>query len=148
MWHASAMNPATVRQSALPDGKLPEGDLIVFDAACVFCSGFARFMHRHDRKGRFRFVTAQSATGRALYRAHGLDPDRMETNIVISEGRAHVKMPAFAAAMRALGWPWAALAPVRWLPDGLYDWIARNRYRLGRKACPLPPPDLMARLIE
>jgi predicted DCC family thiol-disulfide oxidoreductase YuxK len=126
-------------------------DLIVFDAACVFCSGFARFMHRHDREGRFRFVTAQSELGRALYLRHGLDPVAMTTNIVITGGRAHVKMEAFAAAMAALGPPWRWLAFMRFLPgrDWLYDRIARNRYRIaGRRDCALPPPDLKARLLE
>lgn len=127
---------------------VPKGDLIVFDAACVFCSGFARFIHGRDKEGRFRFVTAQSPTGREIYRAHGLDPDQMTTNIVITNGRAQVKMPAFAAAMRALGLPWALLTPLGLLPDRLYDLIARNRYRLGRKDCPLPPPEMKARLIE
>ena len=127
---------------------LPTGDLIVFDAACVFCSGFARLVHRFDRKGRFRFVTAQSQTGRALYIAHDLDPDLLLTNIVIKDGRAFTKMPAFAAAMRALGQPFALLSFTRLIPDPVYDFIARNRYRLGRKACALPPPKMKARLIE
>lgn len=132
---------------------MPEtGDLILFDAACVFCSGFASFMHRRDRKAQFRFVTAQSDTGRALYLAHGLDPDAMTTNIVIIRGRAHVKMQAFAAAVGELGWPWRWARVLGWLPrrisDPLYDLIARNRYRFGRKSCPLPPDELKARLIE
>jgi len=127
-------------------------DLIVFDGACVFCSGFARFMARHDTAERFRFVTAQSATGQALYVRHRLDPMAMETNIVIVEGRAYVKMGAFAAAMRSLGWPWRALAVADAIPqplsDRLYDVIARNRYRFGRRACPLPSAALRGRLVE
>jgi predicted DCC family thiol-disulfide oxidoreductase YuxK len=127
-------------------------DRIVFDGACVFCSGFARFMARHDRAERFRFVTAQSATGQALYRRHGLDPVAMATNIVILDGQPHVKMAAFAAAMRSLGWPWRALALAAAIPqplaDRLYDAIARNRYRFGRRACPVPSAALRGRLVE
>lgn len=127
-------------------------DLIVFDGACVFCSGFARFMARHDRTGRIRFVTAQSATGQALYLQYGLDPVAMETNIVILDRRAYVKMAAFAAAMRSLGWPWRALALAGGIPqplsDRLYDAIARSRYRFGRRACPLPSAALRGRLVE
>jgi predicted DCC family thiol-disulfide oxidoreductase YuxK len=127
-------------------------DLIVFDGVCVFCSGFARFMARRDRAERFRFVTAQSATGQALYRRHGLDPVAMATNIVIVDGRAHVKMGAFAAAVHSLGWPWRALAVAGAIPqplsDRLYDAIARNRYRFGRRACPLPSAALRGRLVE
>lgn len=126
-------------------------DLIVFDGACVFCSGFARFLARHDRKRRFLFVTAQSEPGRLLYARHGLDADLMETNIVIVSGRPYVRLRAFAAAMAALGWPWAAMAPLGWIPgaisDPLYDLVARNRYRFGRQACPAPSAELKARLI-
>ena len=127
-------------------------DLIVFDAQCIFCSGFARFMHRHDGAGRFRFVTAQSPTGRALYARYGLDADEMATNIVIVDGVAHVKMQAFGAAMGVVGGVWRLAAWPAYLPrpvgDWIYDRIARNRYVFGRKACAIAPPELKARLIE
>ena len=130
----------------------PPGDLIVFDGYCVFCSGFAQFMTRHDTARRFRFVTAHSPTGQRLYVRHDLDPEEMETNIVIIDGRAYTHMHAFAAAMRTLGWPWKAAAVLGLLPDAiskpLYLFIARNRYRLGRRSCPMPSPELKARLIE
>ena len=127
-------------------------DLIVFDAQCIFCSGFAKFMNRHDLAGRFRFVGAHSPTGRELYLLHRLDPDLMATNIVIIDDRAFVKMRAFTAAMRAIGKPWSLLTILDAIPlplaDWIYDRIARNRYVFGRHACPMPPPELRARLIE
>jgi predicted DCC family thiol-disulfide oxidoreductase YuxK len=130
----------------------PDQDLIMFDGTCVFCSAFARFIVRHDRGGRFRFVTAQSAMGQALYRAHGLDPVAMTTNIVIVGGQPHIKLRALTAAMRALGGVWRGFAILDLIPralaDPFYDWIARNRYRLGRRECPLPSAELRARLIE
>ncbi|PWR20549.1 thiol-disulfide oxidoreductase DCC family protein [Zavarzinia compransoris] len=131
---------------------LADQDLVVFDGHCLVCSGFARFLARHDRARRFRFVTAQSPLGQSLYRRHGLDPVAMETNIVIVGGRAHLRLAAFAAAMAALGWPWRLLALSRFLPrvvaDPLYRVIAENRYRLGRRHCPLPSAELRGRLIE
>lgn len=133
---------------AAPPGK----DVIVFDGTCVYCSGFARLVARFDHADRFRFVTAHSPLGQRLYRAYGLDPVAMETNIVIRGGQPHLKMAAFAAAMGALGWPWRAAEVLGWLPrrlsDPLYDWIARNRYRFGRQACVVPNAALRARLIE
>ena len=127
-------------------------DLIVFDGTCIFCSGFARFMARYDRKARFSFVTAQSEKGRALYRRYGLDPDLMETNIVIVDGVAHVKMAAFAAAVSAIGWPWRMFAVLGYTPrplsDWLYDRIARNRYLFGRRKCVLPSEELRGRIVD
>jgi predicted DCC family thiol-disulfide oxidoreductase YuxK len=143
------MTLSATQRHVLPDG-IPE-NLIVFDAQCVFCSGFARFMHAKDRRGMFRFASAQSDLGQRLYLCNGLDPQAMETNIVYLAGRPYLKMAAFAAAMRALGRPWSALSLLGHVPrpiaDWLYDRIARNRYVFGRKACPMPPPELRSRLI-
>ena len=127
-------------------------DLIVFDGTCIFCSGFVQFMSRHDKTGQFRLVTAQSATGRALYDLHNLDPDLMETNIVIVDGVPHVKLAAFTAAMQAIGWPWRTLAVLNLMPrpvaNWLYDRIARNRYVFGRRARQMPSAELRGRLVE
>lgn len=126
-------------------------DLIVFDGTCVLCSGFFRFMLRHDRAGRFAFAIAQSPLGQQLYRDLGLPAEDFETNLVIVDGRAHQRLDAFAAAMRALPWPWPVLSLCRLLPrrlkDALYFAIARNRYRLfGRQdSCPLPSAGVRAR---
>ena len=129
-------------------------DVIVFDGICVLCSGFFRFVIRHDRARRFRFVTAQSPLGQRLYADLGLPRDDFETNLVIVDGRIHERLDAFAAAMSALGWPWRALAVCRVLPDmvknPLYHAIARNRYRLfGRTdACLMPAPDTADRFLD
>jgi len=142
--------PSTNRKQALLTTDLD--NVIVFDAVCVLCSGFARFMVRHDTRVGFRFVDAHSETGRAIYRHYRLDPDLMETNIVIFEGRAHTKMASFTAAMKSLGWPLEALTVLDLLPrrvtDWLYDRIAFNRYRFGRRSCPLPSSALKERLLD
>ena len=68
------------------DGSHP---LIVFDGVCVLCSGFARSVVLLDREQKFRFATAQSPLGEALYRRYGLRTDIYETNIVIINGIAY-----------------------------------------------------------
>lgn len=132
------------------DGRHP---LIVFDGVCVLCSGFARTVVRLDREERFRFTTAQSALGEALYRRHGLRTDVYETNLVIIDGAAYTRMDSFIAVMDALGWPWRAAKilnmPPRWLRDALYGLIARNRYApFGKKeSCEIPSAALRDRII-
>ena len=127
--------------------------LIVFDGVCVLCSGFARFVARHDRAGEFRFTAAQSPLGTALYRHYGLDSVNYETNLLIADGRAFGKLQAFAGIMARLPAPWRGARAVAVLPqrpgDWLYDRIARNRYRLfGRtEACVLPDASWRDRLI-
>jgi predicted DCC family thiol-disulfide oxidoreductase YuxK len=151
------------RLAALPahsyrlDSGFPRFDdsrpLIDFDGVCVLCKGFARYVLRHDATGRFRLSAAQSALGQALMRHYGIDPDNPETNLLIEQGRAHGKLDAFVRIMDTLGRMRLArailkLAPGR-LADGVYDAIARNRYRLlGRTAsCMSPAPEFADRII-
>ena len=154
---ASQPRRGPVRVSELPADlrlALAGRDLIVFDGVCVLCSGFFRFVVRHDRARRFSFATAQSPIGQRLYAALGLPTDEFETNLVMVDGVIHQRLSAFAAAMGALGWPWRAFCAVRWLPaplaDPAYHAIARNRYRLFGRAetCLLPDPALRARFVE
>ena len=82
--------------------------LIVFDGICVLCSGFARFVVRFDRDQQFRFATAQSPLGEALYRKYGLRTDFYETNLVIIDGVAYQRLDSLIAVLDVLGWPWRA----------------------------------------
>ena len=64
----------------------------MFDGVCVLCSGFARFILKRDRDFAFRFTTAQSPLGQALFRHYGLDTETFETNLVLVDGRAYAKL--------------------------------------------------------
>lgn len=147
------MKPLTDLPSDLRSA-LGDHEIIVFDGVCVLCSGFYRFVLRHDHAQRFRFVTAQSDLGQALYAALNLPTEDFETNLVITDGQIHERLDAFAAAMAALGWPHRLLAGLRWLPrvikDPLYHLIARNRYRIFGRAdtCLMPTPQTETRFIN
>ncbi len=127
--------------------------VIVFDGDCVLCSGFMRFVLRHDRAGAFHFVVAQSPLGEALYDHYGLKARDYETNLVILDGRLHTDLDALAAVLAGIGGAWRAGAALAWLPGRLkrflYNRVARNRYAMfGRRdACFLPGPDLKARFL-
>ena len=131
----------------------PSHPLIVFDGVCVLCSGFVRMVVRLDRQSRFRFATAQSPFGEALFRQHGLRTDSYETNLVLVDGVAFTQLDSFVAVMSELGWPWRATRALLLLPRPLRDWlyisIAKNRYALfGRKdSCDIPSAELRERFL-
>ncbi|WP_170114414.1 thiol-disulfide oxidoreductase DCC family protein [Litoreibacter ponti] len=135
--------------TALTQGR----DVVVFDGVCVLCSGFLKFMLKHDRAERFSFVVAQSELGEALYAHLGLKSADYDTNVVIMDGVIYTKLDAFAAAVGSLGGIWRAARLVRVLPRPLADWlynrIARNRYSVfGRmESCMVPTPDVKARFL-
>ncbi|GJD50090.1 hypothetical protein OPKNFCMD_2827 [Methylobacterium crusticola] len=141
--------PADWRPRAVPD--LPDG-LILYDGVCVLCSGWVRFVIARDRAERWRFVPIQSPYGRDLALRLGIDPETPQTNAVVRDGVAYLKLDAGLAVLEA--WPaWAWVRVLRLLPrpvrTWLYDRVARNRYRVfGRhETCGLPPPHLARRFL-
>jgi predicted DCC family thiol-disulfide oxidoreductase YuxK len=112
--------------------------IIIFDGHCALCSGWARFVLRHDARGVYRLLPAQSPLGRALYIHYGLHPEDYETNILVADGVAWFKSEGSIRMAEGLGWPWSLAGAFRILPrawrDALYGFIARNRLRLfGRR---------------
>ena len=128
--------------------------LLVFDGVCVLCSATARFVLKRDHARRFRFATAQSEVGQALFGHYGLDAQTFETNLLLVEGRAYGKLDTVVVGGAQLGGLWRALSLLRLLPrlvaDWLYDCVATNRYRLfGRTDhCMMPPPEWRDRFID
>lgn len=131
----------------------PPEPLWLFDGVCNFCSGSVQAVLAVDRKGVMRFTPIQSPYGRALAKAHGLDPDDPVSFLFLDGGRALEKSTAVLALLRRLGPPWSWLTVAGVLPkgwrDAAYDWIAANRYRLmGRRtACMVPTPEQRARFV-
>jgi predicted DCC family thiol-disulfide oxidoreductase YuxK len=140
------------RDPALP-AFADDRPIIVFDGNCAFCSGWVQFALRHDRKGNYRFLAAQSPLGAALYTHYGLSPTVLESNILLKDGRALLKAEGSLQAISGLGFPWSLINIFRILPrpllDAAYDFIARNRFRwFGRRdSCFAPTPEVRERFL-
>lgn len=138
------------RVPSFPDDRA----IIVFDGHCVLCSGFARFVLRHDKTARFRLLPAQTPLGDALYRHYGLDPAGYQTNILVEDGRAWFKSEGSIRMFEGLGWPWTLATAFRILPspwrDAIYSLVARNRLKwFGRSdVCFLVEPGMTDRFLS
>lgn len=133
---------------AFPDDR----PLFVFDGVCVLCSSGARWLMRHDDKRLFRFASAQSELGQALYRHYGVALD--ETYLLLDQGRLFDKSSGYLRMVDILrGW-WLLFRLFHVIPrpvrDYFYDVIARNRYRwFGKTAyCQLIPEDLAKAMLS
>lgn len=128
--------------------------VLIYDGICAMCSAWVQFALRHDKRGRFRYIAAQSALGRALYMHYGMDPEHYESNVVLEDGRAWFKSESSIRMMTGLGFPWTLTAAARILPrawrDRFYDFIAANRFRwFGRReTCLLMHPDHRERFLN
>jgi predicted DCC family thiol-disulfide oxidoreductase YuxK len=129
--------------------------VLFYDGVCGLCDRIVRFVLRHDRRRCFRFAPLQGDFARATLARHGRDARQLDSVCLLIDGRLLEKSDAVLAILGALGGVWRLAAlPLRLLPrrlrDGGYDWVARHRYRwFGRfDECPLPTPELRARLAE
>ncbi len=141
-----AKQPYSYRDDpAVPDFD-DDGPIIFFDGVCVLCSGFVGYVLRNDRQHRFRFCTTQSELGQAIYRHYGLDPVNNRTFLFVQDGRAWHKSDAALRAAGRMWLPWPLMTIFRFLPrfvrDGFYDFVARNRYSMfgKRDSCIIPDP--------
>ena len=128
-----------------------QGPAIVFDGICVLCNGWVRFLLHRDR-GRYRFASMQSESGRALLSAHGLDADDPASFLLVDAGNAWTDSDAIARVLVGLGGGWRLAGTIAWIPrairDPLYRLIARNRYRwFGTTACTVPTESQRRRFL-
>lgn len=129
-------------------------DIILFDGVCNLCNGSINFVIRHDRRGHFRFAPLQSDAAATLAATHQIDIHQMASFILVQNGKAYTKSTAALRVARQLPFPWkllyAGIIFPRFIRDGVYNIIARNRYRwFGRKdSCMVPTPEIKERFLD
>ncbi|SDS38553.1 thiol-disulfide oxidoreductase DCC family protein [Christiangramia echinicola] len=136
--------------------KIPEHKKIVlFDGVCNLCDDAVQRIIKHDRKDIFRFASLQSDFGKELVAERGLDPEELDSIILIDPGVAYYKKSTAALEIsRELSGGFSLLKNFLFIPeslrDGIYDFIANNRYKwFGKKEqCMIPTPELKAKFLD
>ncbi len=133
---------------------VPEaGAVVLFDGVCNLCNGVVNFIIDRDPDGYFHFVVLQSETGQALTKAHAV-PDTLDTILFLENGALHNRSTAALRIAKRLkgAWPllYAGIILPRFIRDGVYNWIARNRYTwFGKQGtCRIPTPELRSRFLS
>lgn len=136
--------------------EIPENKkLILFDGVCNLCNGAVQFIIEHDKKDTFRFASLQSDFGRKLVEERGLDPNDINSIMLIEPGVAYYRKSTAALEIaRDLSGGYSLLKNFLVLPEGfrdlVYDLIANNRYKwFGKKEeCMIPSPELKAKFLD
>lgn len=127
--------------------------IVVFDANCLLCSYWVRFLLKHDVSQTIRFASLQTAIGKKLLADAGLQVDGLDTLLVLDGAVSFQHTAAIFRILRNLGWPWKLALAAKIVPaplrDAAYRWIARHRYRLfGRSdTCLMPTADNAHRFL-
>jgi predicted DCC family thiol-disulfide oxidoreductase YuxK len=127
--------------------------IVLYDGVCGLCNIAVSWLLRHDRDRKLHFAALQGETAARLRKLHREIPEKLDTVVLVDDGRVFVRSKVFLYVARHLRWPWRLGYHVRWLPapvlDILYRFIARIRYRVWGKyeACRAPSTDDRSRLL-
>jgi predicted DCC family thiol-disulfide oxidoreductase YuxK len=130
--------------------QLPQ-PLILFDAECVFCCGWVRFLLREDHKKQFYFSSLESTAGHKI--RQWLKEAPAQSVLLLSDGEVYSQSDAVLRIAGLLGMPCSLLSIgwvfPRFMRDALYRLIARNRFRLSGKNthCFVPSETEKARFL-
>jgi predicted DCC family thiol-disulfide oxidoreductase YuxK len=132
----------------------PQKAILYFDGECNLCNGFVQFILRHDKKKIFLFASLQSQAAKEIPsdlvgKAHGI-PDSV---VLYYWGHYYIRSAAALRTVRLLGGMfrllYAAMILPRFLRDGAYDIVARNRYKwFGKGQCMVPGPGIAERFLK
>jgi predicted DCC family thiol-disulfide oxidoreductase YuxK len=130
----------------------PGKPVILFDGVCNLCNSAVNFVIDRDPDGIFYFAALQSDYAREILEKYQIGLG-LNTIVLLEDGRVFDRSTAALRIARRLGGPWPLLYGCMVIPtfirDGVYRWIAKNRYRwFGQtQACRVPTPDLQARFL-
>ncbi len=116
--------------------------IVLFDGVCQLCQWSVQFIIAHDPDAKFRFGSLQD------HPQHGGD-----SIVLLAGDKVYHESTAALHVAKHLSGAWKLLYVFiivpRPLRDAVYRYIARNRYKWFGKhdSCPIPTPQLRARLI-
>jgi predicted DCC family thiol-disulfide oxidoreductase YuxK len=128
--------------------------IILFDGVCNFCNSAVNFTLKRNKKANICFAPLQSEAGQKLLQQYNLPANEMRSFIFIENGIIYKQSTAALKVCRHLRglWPlcYGFIIIPKFIRDGIYNWIARNRYKwFGmRQSCMIPTPEVKARFIS
>ncbi len=128
--------------------------IVLFDGVCNFCNGAVNFIMRQDNKNIFRFAALQSDAGQRLLKTNNIPANGFNSFILIDNGKVYKSSTAGLRLYNKLPWYWKWtqifwIVP-KFIRDGVYNVIAKNRYKwFGKKEeCMIPNEDVKNRFIQ
>ena len=120
--------------------------IILFDGVCNLCNGAVNFVIKRDTGNVFKFTPLQEKQGVLLLKTHAVDTQKLDSIVLIENEKVYVKSSAALRIARKMSnlWPlfFVLLIIPSFIRDGVYDFIAKNRYKwFGKKEqCMIPTP--------
>lgn len=131
-----------------------EKQVILFDGICNLCNSSVQFVIQRDADVKFNYAALQSSAGQQILKEHHLPSTDFYSIVLIKDGKVYQRSRAALEIARGLSglWPlmYAFVIVPPFIRNGVYNWIAKNRYRwFGEKdECMIPTPELKSRFLS
>ena len=127
--------------------------IILFDGVCNLCNGAVNFVIKRDPRNVFKFTPLQEKQGVLLLKKHAVDARKLDSIVLIENGNVYIKSSAALRIAKKLSGLWPLFFVLLIIPsfirDGVYDFIAKNRYKwFGKKEqCMIPTPGMKEKFL-
>jgi predicted DCC family thiol-disulfide oxidoreductase YuxK len=128
--------------------------IVLFDGVCNLCNSSVQFIIKRDKKKQFRFASLQGNYGQAFLKKYNLPADNFNSFILLEDDKVYTRSTGALRMLKHLGGGWNMFYGFIILPkfirDGVYNWVARNRYKWfgKRDECMIPTRDLKERFLD
>ena len=126
--------------------------VVFFDGVCNLCQHSVRYLLKHDKKKVLKFASLQGQYAKKTLNAEHLK--NLESLLFYNKKTIYKKSDAVLELCKVLG-GWHKIFLVGYslppfLRNGLYSFIAQNRYRWFGKQdyCMMPTKDIQDRFLE
>ena len=131
-----------------------EHPTVFFDGVCNLCNRTVLFVIKRDKDNRFRFASLQGNAGQAFLKQHQLSANTLNSFLLAEGDKIYSRSKGILRVCKYLsgGWPlmYGLIIVPRFIRDGVYNLVARNRYKwFGKKeACWIPTPALKEKFLD
>ena len=125
--------------------------IVFYDDECNFCDRSVNFILRFEKDHELYFSHLNSGLAKELRQRYKVPKD-LDALLLYEKGRVYYKSDAVSRISTHLRWPFQIAYFIKYFPtflrDGLYDLVARNRYRVfGRNDCIVPSEAVRRRFV-
>ena len=132
----------------------PGYKIVLFDGVCNLCNSSVQSIIKHDKKKQCRFASLQGNYGQSFLKKYNLPVDNFNSFILQEDDKVYTRSTGALRMLKHLGGGWSffygfIIIP-KFIRDGVYNWVAKNRYRWfgKREECMIPTPDLKERFLD
>jgi predicted DCC family thiol-disulfide oxidoreductase YuxK len=109
--------------------------VVIFDGTCDLCNRSVQFIKKHDKKGRFSFLSNQSENVEGIAQQFDYKGDMSKSVVLLKDGKMLDKSTAVLHIMKQLSGAWPLLYVFSLVPkfirDFFYGLFAKNRHWLA-----------------